>query len=323
MKEIIVIGDIFCDIIALDVKLPDAWGTDTLSKEIKVVAGGSALNVTVHAANYSAHLNEIVKLHLLSCTGNDFQGKVCRDALNHPCIDSSRVIVNESARTGSCIVLSGASDRSFVTDRGCIKDMKIDWFNQEELFSPTTSHIHIGGFYNCDTLQEDVCDLLMRAVEQNITTSLNPQYDATEKWEGIEKLCPYVTFFISNESELTSITKSTESSSTLKKAGILLNWGCQNVVITMGNQGAISFKNDGTFINQKAGIVEVVDTTGAGDGFAGGFLVEWANSHQMSSALRAGCISGSAAVTHIGGSKYSLESLMLAEASLLLLDLGS
>jgi sugar/nucleoside kinase (ribokinase family) len=182
MKEIIIIGDIYCDMIALGVKLPDAWGTDTLSKEIKVVAGGSALNITVHAANYSAHLNEIVKLHLLSCTGKDFQGQVCRDALDHRCIDRSRVIVNESVRTGSCIVLSGATDRSFITDRGCIKDLKIDWFNQKELFSTSTSHIHIGGFYNCDALQDDVCNLLMRAFEQNITTSLNPQYDATEKW---------------------------------------------------------------------------------------------------------------------------------------------
>lgn len=266
MKEIIVIGDIFCDIIATDViNLPAGWGTDTLSKEIKVIAGGTALNITVHGANYSAHLNNgVVKLHLLSCTGNDFQGKVCRDALDHFCIDTSRVIVNEFVRTGSCIVLSGATDRSFVTDRGCIKDLEMKWFDQKELFSPSTSHIHVGGFYNCDTLQNDVCELFMKASEQSVTTSLNPQYDASEKWAGIQKLCPYLTFFIANESELTSISKIAESSSLLERAAILLNWGCSNVVVTMGNQGAICYKKDEISVSQKAANVVVVDTTGAG-----------------------------------------------------------
>ena len=44
------------------------------------------------------------------------------------------------------------------------------------------------------------------------------------------------------------------------------------------------------------------DTTGAGDAFTGAFLVEWMTSHDISRALKAGCIAGSGSCTKIGGS---------------------
>ena len=55
--------------------------------------------------------------------------------------------------------------------------------------------------------------------------------------------------------------------------------------------------------------VEVLDTTGAGDAFIGGFLVDWIEKKDYVSALAAGCFSGTAAVTVIGGSTCSTEIL--------------
>jgi sugar/nucleoside kinase (ribokinase family) len=47
----------------------------------------------------------------------------------------------------------------------------------------------------------------------------------------------------------------------------------------------------------------IIDTTGAGDAFIGGFLVEWIRSgRDMNSSLLAGCLSGACAVQLIGGS---------------------
>jgi sugar/nucleoside kinase (ribokinase family) len=205
-KEIAIIGDIFCDILASGVaKIPE-WEADTLSSGITILAGGSALNITVHGANCSSILEEPVKLHFFSCVGDDFQGKVCREALDHPCIDARGVLIRKE-KTGTCIVLSGTNDRSFVTDRACIKKLSVTWFDQSEIFLPSVSHIHIGGFYNCNTLQTEIPAFLKNAREHNLTTSLNPQYDATGGWDGIREICPYLTLFISNEVELSSIVK--------------------------------------------------------------------------------------------------------------------
>ena len=327
-KNLVIIGDIFCDIIALDVTLPDVWGADTLAKEIQVVAGGSALNITLHAANYSALFENAVTVHFFSGTGADIQGQVCRDSLMHPCVDASKVLIEKKFRTGSCIVLSGTDDRSFVTDRGCIKDLSTSWFPRDDLLSESTQHIHIGGFYNCDTLQPEIPQLLREARELSMTTSLNPQYDATSKWDGIKEVCPYLTFFIANEGELSAIAKAEEGSSLLTKATVLLNWGCDTVVVTLGSKGAMIFHKqpiskmnkpsqsndvkehiDVSCITQEAVYVEVLDTTGAGDAFAGGFIIDWIMNNNLSSALNAGCVTGTAAVMHVGGSKYSIESL--------------
>ena len=353
-KKLVIIGDVFCDIIALDVKLIDSWGTDTLAKEIKVVAGGSALNIALHGANYSALKNNAVAVNFFSSTGADLQGQICRDSLKHVNIDASKVIVDKDYRTGSCIVLSGSNDRSFITDRGCIKDLSVKWFDQNDLIQTGLNHLHIGGYYNCDTLRTEAYELLKNAREVGMTTSLNPQYDASEKWEGIQEICPYLTFFIANESELSCIAKVEESVPLHLKAKILLDWGCSFVVVTLGTLGAVIFhkkekneehsdalqdssvdtiatdcnnSNDGIDCNddQDSNIisirhnsiqVEVVDTTGAGDAFTGGFLIDFLIDNNLSSALQAGCVSGAAAVMHTGGSTYNLETLKYVQSLL-------
>ena len=321
LKNLVIIGDVFCDIIALDVKLIDSWGTDTLSKEIRVLAGGSALNIAIHGANYSALFGSHVKIHFFSEIGTDFQGEVCRKALNHQCIDSSKLNAKIGNRTGSCIVLSGATDRSFVTDRGCIKDLSLNCFEEKDYLSESNGHIHVGGFYNCDTLQAEVPELLKRAKSLGMTTSLNPQYDATGDWGGMQAICPYLTFFIGNDTELASVVKSKVCGETSINAAVLLNWGCATVIVTLGDRGVIAFKRKEhsktdhcTSENLEchshpAYNVDVVDTTGAGDAFAGGFLVEWMISQQLVPSLRAGCVASGAAVTQVGGSSSNIASL--------------
>eukprot|EP01042_Synura_sphagnicola_P001072 gene1072-1208_t len=59
--------------------------------------------------------------------------------------------------------------------------------------------------------------------------------------------------------------------------------------------------------------VPVVDTTGAGDAFVGGFLVQWLLSHDLKQSLRAGSLAGTAAVTLLGGSSCSTEAIVNVE----------
>ena len=59
-----------------------------------------------------------------------------------------------------------------------------------------------------------------------------------------------------------------------------------------------------------------MDTTGAGDAFTGGFLIDFLINNNLSSALQAGCVSGAAAVVHTGGSTYNLETLKYVQSLL-------
>lgn len=76
-------------------------------------------------------------------------------------------------------------------------------------------------------------------------------------------------------------------------------------VITLGAQGALAAERtiSGTRLHhQNAATVQVVDSTGAGDSFAAGFVSVWATTRNVQAALHFGCACGTAAVTVFGGS---------------------
>eukprot|EP01041_Mallomonas_annulata_P007582 gene7582-15542_t len=334
MTRLHIIGDIFCDIIVSDTqnKLPN-WGEDTLAK-IECLPGGSSLNTAVHGANYSEYISrEIgpkVSISMFSATGQDNNSSICISIIEkyHAYI-KNEIITTPDIRTGTCIVMTGSSGRCFLTDNGCVKDISLSWFDKNNLLSG--DHIHFGGFYNCNKLQSESIQFFQEAISMGRTTSVTPQYDATGAWKGILELCPYLTFFIGNSSEAQSITVSQTAE---KAASTLLQAGCKHVVITKGDIGATLYtriqnkiENNVEDILIEEGLdseidvhyiaytkpitvtVNVVDTTGAGDAFAGGFLVQWLRSGCITDALRAGCMAGTASVTMLGGSTASISSL--------------
>ncbi len=72
------------------------------------------------------------------------------------------------------------------------------------------------------------------------------------------------------------------------------------VIITMGAKGAVAITPEGTLVEAPALAVNVVDTTGAGDSFVGGFMAAWLNRQPLAEALLLGCAAGSLQVTRFG-----------------------
>jgi sugar/nucleoside kinase (ribokinase family) len=158
------IGDIFLDIIAKDITRLPAWETDTLAS-ISMIAGGSCLNSVSHAKSFADYLNlqgkpTNIGLNLFSSVGLDSQGAICLDHLTKVGLLTDNIAKLATERTGTCIVLSGSSDRCFVTDRGCIDSMSIELFDHNALLD--CQHFHFAGFYNCAELRNDVVDLFRK-----------------------------------------------------------------------------------------------------------------------------------------------------------------
>ena len=328
-RKLHILGDYFCDILASNVancKLP-SWGEDLLAK-IDVMPGGSAFNSAIHSANYVSYLgHKNVEVGLFCATGVDHFSSIASELLqrHHPII-KDHIVRSSDYSTGTCIVITGKNDRCFVTDRGCVQHMSLHWFQESSLLD--SNHIHVGGFYNCNQMQGEIAALYQKAIKENKTTSICPQFDSLKQWGYIlEDICPYLTFYISNEYEIKQIAK---TDSNAAAAETLLACGCKYVIITMGKQGSVLYtyqpidsgpengfevshtSQDKVFRSMVEPIpasVPVVDTTGAGDAFVGGFLVEWLLSYDLKQSLRAGCLAGTAAVTLLGGSSCSTEAI--------------
>lgn len=71
-------------------------------------------------------------------------------------------------------------------------------------------------------------------------------------------------------------------------------------VVTAGPAGAVLALRDGTLLRAPAPRVDVRDTTGAGDAFAGAFCAALAHGADHAAALRAGVAAGSLACTVLG-----------------------
>lgn len=78
-------------------------------------------------------------------------------------------------------------------------------------------------------------------------------------------------------------------------ARTLLSEGAQNVLVSLGGEGALLLCADGSVMKQAAPTGRVINTTGAGDSMVAGFLAEYLNSGSFENSLRMAVASGSAA----------------------------
>ena len=152
------------------------------------------------------------------------------------------------------------------------------------------------------TQLEQPMDAAIRALEiakaAGVTTILNPA-PAAPLPEGIYKLCDYLT---PNETEAEGITGVTVDSvdGARKAADVLLRKGVGNVIVTLGDKGALLHTANSSDVVPAFKVGPVVETTGAGDAFNGGFAVGLSRGFAPIDAVRLGSAVAGISVTRPG-----------------------
>lgn len=118
-----------------------------------------------------------------------------------------------------------------------------------------------------------------------------------------QDLLHLVDVLICNQEELTRMTHlpPDDADSVDTAIQILLDKRCKLIVVTRGKEGAIAVSREERW-EQPTMARQVVDTTGAGDAFAAGFLYGWCQAEDVRLGLIFGCACGAAAVGQMGGS---------------------
>ncbi|MEO9825745.1 MAG: ribokinase [Paracoccaceae bacterium] len=129
-------------------------------------------------------------------------------------------------------------------------------------------------------------------------TVLNPA-PAADLPRDIYPLCDVMT---PNESEAMGITgiKVTDLSSAEKAARAMMALGIGTGIITLGENGVLLVDQDGAHHQPVINAGPVVETTGAGDAFNGGFAVALSEGMKMRDAVRFGCATAGISVTRPG-----------------------
>lgn len=105
-----------------------------------------------------------------------------------------------------------------------------------------------------------------------------------------------IDILFANESELLSL----EQSDDFEAAVASLSARVPLLVVTRGEHGAIAIRNGERAEVAAEPIDQVVDTTGAGDLFAAGFLAGQARGHSLRDSLISGAVCAAEVISHVG-----------------------
>lgn len=320
--SILVIGSLNADLVVKSPRFPQP-GETISGEDLQIIPGGKGANQAVAAGRQGAQVAMIGRV------GSDSFAPFLVDNLNVNQVDTSHVIVDESATGTAIIVVDSNGQNSIVLSPGAngnVSPADVDSASfadfgllllQLEIPTPTVLHA------------------AQKARAHSLTVILNP---APAK-PLPDELLANVDILIPNESELALLTglPVNDMASVEKAAKEILKQGVKIVIVTLGSKGALlvtstQVKHVDTFK------VDVVDTTAAGDAFIGGFaakLLESGGSSaqqgmpldveqqaiRLQNAVRYGCACGAMATTKFGAqpslpTKEDVETFLIHHSAL-------
>ncbi len=264
-------------------------GETILGEGFSLGPGGKGSNQAVAAARAGG------KVHIISRLARDAFGDLAMRTWEDAGV-VPEVTRTEDGYTGAAYIFleSGTGQNAIIVAAGVAADIaEPDVDARADLIRSASVFV---------TQLEQPLRAAMRALhiarDAGVTTILNPA-PAAPLPPGMLALCDWVTPNESEAEALTGLTV-TDPASAEAAARALIAMGAGGVVVTLGGQGALLLR-DGR-ATHVAAILEgtVVDTTGAGDAFNGGFAVALSEGASPEAAVRFGIATAGISVTRPG-----------------------
>lgn len=234
-------------------------------EQIRMTVGGDALNEAAILSRLGHRAG------LLSMVGQDPAGKFILDFCQKNQIAWEGVAVDSQVDTSINIgLVTEDGERTFITNRnGSL--WKLEGRHIQTAFLSGAKLLSLGSFFNAPRLdQAALLPIFYKAKEQGIlicADMIHPRLGETLM--DIETALSLVDYFFPNYEEARLLT----GKDTLPEiAQVFLNTGLGHVLIKTGRQGCYFQDRQETFILPAYPGIQAIDTIGAGDNFAAGFL---------------------------------------------------
>ncbi|HKG53285.1 MAG TPA: ribokinase [Anaerolineales bacterium] len=285
MPDILVVGSLNADLVVQVPRFPQP-GETISGSDLQIIPGGKGANQAVAAARQGTSVS------MLGRVGNDSFGPELIHNLKQNNVETSHVQINPGSATGTAIIAVDATGQNNIVlspgGNGQVRptDVANVSFSDYKLL-----------LIQLEIPLEAVTSAAQRARESGLRVLLNPAPARSLP----EELISLSDFILPNESELSLLTNQSvhDISSAEKAAKALLAGGAQNVIVTLGANGALIVNKD-IKKHIPSFDVQVVDTTAAGDAFIGGFASALLSNKSLEEAVRYGCACGALATTKFG-----------------------
>ncbi len=285
-KKIIVIGSSNTDMVVKSPVLPRP-GETILGGTFLMNAGGKGANQAVAAARLGGDIIFVAKV------GNDIFGKQSVEGLKQENINTEFIFIDDKTPSGTalimvneegenCIVVApGANAQLLPADIEQVKDLSEAAIILMQLEIPI----------------ETIAAVIEIAKANKQRVIINPAPAQTlpdELLNGLFLITPNET-----EAKLLTGVHVDDEVTASQAAEIFLNKGVQNVIITLGRQGAY-FQNKEMQFKINAPVVKAMDTTAAGDTFSGAIAVAVTENMDWKQAIDFAVKAASISVTRMG-----------------------
>ncbi len=258
---------------------------------IDVQSGGSAANTITALAKLG------VETGFVGIVAADAYGKLLLSEFKSRKVDTSRIIIRKSH---DLIVSSGSLD-AFVDRKGrrmlFVKPQVNSSLNYNELdikYLGSATYLHLSSFV--DDAQLKLQKKLVANINNDAKISFSPGSLYCDR--GLDEILPIIKkteILFLEKKEIYQLFKKNYKSA----AKTLISLGPKIVVVTKGKDG--SYVTDGTQeLELKARKVNVLDTTGAGDAYAAGFLYGQISNLSLSQSAELGTAVASFSIQKIG-----------------------
>ena len=257
----------------LDVDELPRPGQTVLGRNFQSFAGGKGANQAVAARRAGG------EVCFVAAVGNDDPGRQAIATLNAEGIDVTKLLILDDTPSGVALIfVSGSGENCIAVAPGANSALSAGYLQENRDLFASAGIVLL----QLETPLETVAAAVELARHFEIPCVLNPA-PAAELPDSILGALFCITPNQHEAEVLTGIAVA-DPDNAARAANVLLQRGVENVVITMGESGALLCNSQGVH-HQPAERVDVVDTTGAGDTFNGVFAAMLASGLAMRDAL--------------------------------------
>lgn len=286
--RVVVCGNVVFDISARPVK-EVRWEATTLIDEVEQQLGGNGGSTSYTLAQLG------IPVTFATLTGRDAAAEFVLGRLSAAGVDLSLVQRVDAPTSIAISLIRANGERALLYRLGAASE-SFEPFD----FPTDASHFHISAVYRMRDLRRRAPELLKRAREAGLRTSVDTQWDTEGEWLPVlAPSLPFCDFTLMNEDEARMLTGCGEPEAAAVR---LRDMGATNIVIKLGARGCWA---NGEWIPGYR--VAAVDTTGAGDCFAGGFIAGLERGLSVPESARFANAVGAMAVRRIGATAGVLD----------------
>lgn len=286
---VVIVGSVTADVTTFSQRLP-ARGETILGDEFTLMLGGKGANQAVAAGRSGARTS------FVGCVGDDLFHDLVVDGLTAAGVDLAH-LRTVTGPTGIAHIRVDASAQNDIVmvplANAALSTEQID--EALAALAPTTSVL----LTQLETPSALTAHITSRGREHGMTVILDPAPAAelaAEIWRSIDIVTPNET-----EASLISGIQVTDAASAERAGHWFLEQGVGAAVITLAGQGSCVVTAEGATVVPPFP-VEAVDTTAAGDAYAGYLGAALASGAALTDAVRLATAAGALTVTKQGAS---------------------